>query len=56
MYDPLNTNLAVVTNLVTTLEGNITNRSSTDAILVPNISLGDMKVRRTADGAVITPK
>jgi hypothetical protein len=56
MYDPSATNLGVITNLGMTLEGNITNRASTDPILAPNISLGEMKVRRSSDGGAITPK
>jgi hypothetical protein len=56
MWDPLNTNSFIVSNLVSSLENFITNISSTNTLLAPNISLSEMKVKRTSDVGAITPK
>lgn len=54
-YDPLYATPAV-TNVVTALANYITNLPSTSSVIAPNISLTDMRVRRTRDGGVIQPR
>ncbi len=56
MTDNTATNASTVTNLVSTLAANITNKASTSSDLAPNIALSEMKVQRTSDGGAITAK
>jgi hypothetical protein len=47
---------AANSNVVTALTNAITTNSSTSSVLAPNIALGDMKVKRSADAGVLTPQ
>jgi hypothetical protein len=47
---------AANSNVVTSLTNAITTNSSTSSVLAPNIALGDMKVKRSADAGVLTPQ
>lgn len=47
---------AALSNVVTALTNAITIVSSTNSLLAPNIALGEMQVKRTADAGVISPK